>query len=297
MSLSAERNSRISGVDFDDADIGFKEEDKPEIKRKNEAWWRTFLASLPTSGLATAVHAIAQSSLPSIHLQTSTATVTNLLFGDPDKKDDDSTVMALPIKVYKAIAIARPLSQKKMSKIAQESAAARSQSARLTQQASQLKPSSTPTFPHVRNGSTEEVDKEDTGLTYGVSRMTKYFIKDDLEMVEGGIAGAEPLPQGAENTFDKAYKLGATLVAVNEDLQRQMDTKAGMEIIQFTNRRVYRRHFHMGETWYVFASNDNSKSQIQMSSLIQAMARQDKYAIVRYVQRNGAEPKVCTRIS
>lgn len=217
------------------------------------------------------------------------------MFGDPEKKDDDSTVMSLPIKVYKATATARPLSQKKMSRIAQESAAAQSQSARLTQQASQMKPSSTPNIPRPGNGSTE-ADNDDTGLTYGVSRLTKYFIKDDLEMVEGGIAGAEPLPQGAENTFDKAYKLGATLVAVNEDTQRQMDTRAGMEIIQFTNRKLYRRHFHMGETWYVFASNDNYNSQVQMSSLIQAMARQDKYAIARYVQRNGAEPKVCNHL-
>lgn len=120
----------------------------------------------------------------------------------------------------------------------------------------------------------------------------KYFIKDDLEMTEGGIEGAEPLPEGAESTFDKAYKLGATLVAVNEDLQKQMDTRMGLEIIQFTNRKLYRRQLHMGETWYVFGSNDNYKAQIQMSSLIQAMARMDKYAIVRYVRTNGSEPKV-----
>jgi ATP-dependent DNA helicase 2 subunit 2 len=201
--------------------------------------------------------------------------------------------MAIPIKVYKATAIARPLSQKRLSRIAQESAAARYLSAQLSQQASQMRPSSTPSIPKSqKDGSNGQDNSGQTGLTYGVQMQKKYFVKDDLEMVEGGIEGAEPLPEGAESTFDKAYKLGATLVAVNEELQKPMDTKTGLEILQFTNRKLYRRHFHMGETWLVFGSDDNFKAQIQISSMIKAMSRQDKYAIVRYIRTSGSEPKV-----
>jgi ATP-dependent DNA helicase 2 subunit 2 len=245
--------------------------------------------------MATAAHVIAQSSLPSIQLQTSAAMATTLTFGDPAEKFSDQGVMDIPVKLYKATATARPLSQKKLSKIAQESAAAQSQAARVKQEFSQYQPSSTPHIPRHKTAE-EQIESGETGLTYGVQMQKKYFIKDDLEKVEGGIEGAEPLPEGAEVTFDKAYKLGATLVAINEDLESQMDTKAGMEIIQFTNGNLYRRHYHMGETSFLFASDGNYKAQVQFSSLVQAMSRQKKYAIVRLVRRNGAEPKVsvCT---
>lgn len=279
----------ISGIDFDDAERGYKEEDKPAVKAENEEWWREFLSELPNSGLATAAHAIQQSFLPSIQLQVSAPSASSLTFGDPDEKHSDATVLDVPIKIYKATATARPLGQKRLSKIAQESAAARSQSARLTQEMSGLRPSSTPSLPRAayngeRNG--------DEGVTYGVQMQKKYFIKDDLEMIEGGIEETEPLPEGAEKSFAQAYKLGATLVAINDDLQRNMDTKAGMEIIQFTQGQRYRRQYHMGETWYVFASDGNYKAQLQFSSLVNAMAKLDKYAIVRYIRTSGAEPKV-----
>jgi len=203
--------------------------------------------------------------------------------------------MDVAVKLYKATATARPLSQKKLSKVAQESAAAQSQTARMSQQLSNFTPSSTPHIPRKMTAS-DQIQNGEIGLTYGVQLQKKYFIKDDLEMVEGGIEGAEPLPEGAEQNFDKAYKLGATLVAINEDLDRQMDTKAGMEIIQFTNSKAYRRHYHMGETWFLFASDGNYKAQLQLSSLIHAMSQQGKYAIVRYVRRDGAEPKVSPQL-
>ncbi|UZJ53494.1 hypothetical protein CBS101457_002814 [Exobasidium rhododendri] len=282
---------KVVGIDFDDAEVGFKEEDKDAIKADNEAWWRTFLASLPSSGMATAAHVIAQSSLPSIHLQGSAPTATSLTFGDPAERHTGNEVMNVPVKLYKATATARPLGQKKLSKIAQESAAAQSQTARMSQQFSQYKPSSTPHLAS-RKSAEEQMQNGETGLTYGVQLQKKYFIKDDLEMVEGGIEGAEPLAEGAEEKFDKAYKLGATLVAINEDLERQLDTTAGMEIIQFTNSRSYRRQYHMGETWFLFASDGNYKAQLQLSSLINAMSLQAKYAIVRFVRRDGAEPKL-----
>lgn len=251
-------------------------------------WWRDFVQSLPNAALATAIDVIAQSSLPSVQLQGSAPHATSLTFGDPDERLHDSGVMDIAVKMYKATAIARPLSQKKLSKIAQESAAAQSQTARMSQEFSHYQPSSTPSMPKRRT----TPDELEQGLTYGVQVQKKYFIKDDLEMVEGGIDAAQPLPEGAEATFDKAYKLGATLVAINEDLEKPMGTRAGMEVIQFTNDSLYNRHYHLGETWFIFASDGNYKAQLQLSSLVRAMVQLRKYAVVRHVRRDGSDPKV-----
>lgn len=284
---------KVVGIDFDDAEIGFKEEDKEPGKAQNEVFWRDFVDDLPGSGVASAAKVIAQASLPSVQLQGSAPYSTSLTFGDPNKRAESTEVLDVPIKVYKATAVARPLSQKKLSKIARDSAAARSQTARYEASSSQMRPSSTPSYLSPRKRAWED-DGGGTydGVTYGVQLQRKYFLKEDLEHVEGGINAAEPLPEGAEATFDRAYKLGATLVAVNDDLERKLDTKAGIEIIQFTNRALYKRNYHMSETWFVFASDGNSKAELQLSSLIHAMWDQGKYAIVRFVRRDGSEPKV-----
>jgi ATP-dependent DNA helicase 2 subunit 2 len=280
---------KVIGVDFDDEDIGYLEEDKDPIKAQNEKWWHEFISDLPGSMVATAAKAIAQISMPSVQLQASAPYSTTLTFGDPSMQYGNN-VVSIAIKMYKSTAIARPLSQKKLSKIAQDSIAARQQTAKLEASASQLRPSSTPNYPNDRKRAHEDGGEE--RITYGVQMQKKYFLKDDLENVEGGINSAEPLPEGAEATFDRAYKLGATLVAINDELEKKPDTKAGIEIIQFTRKDLYRRHYHMSETWFVFASDTSVKAEIEIKSLIYAMWGQGKYAIVRFVRRDGSEPKL-----
>lgn len=277
---------KVIGVDFDDEEIGFKQENKPKLKAKNEAFWHEFVKSVPGSGVASAARVIAEASLPAVHLQTSAPFNTSLTFGDPSTRNESEEVMDIPIKVYKATTQARPLSQKKLSKVAQESAAARQQSARLDASYHQMQPTSTPSYRK------RSFDESSNDVTYGVQLTKKYFIKEDLDNVEGGINAAEPLPEGAELNFDRAYKLGSTLVAINDDLERKQDTRSGIEIIQFNHRSLYKRHYHMGETWFVFASDGNSRAELQMSSFINAMWQQDKYAVVRFVRRDGGEPKL-----
>lgn len=277
---------KVIGVDFDDAEIGFEEEDKPKIKARNEAFWHEFVENVPRSGVASAARVIAEASLPAVHLQTSAPFNTSLSFGDPTMRSESEEVMDISIKVYKATTQARPLSQKKLSKVAQDSAAARRESARQDAASSQMQPTSTPNYRK------RPSDESGNDVTYGVQLTKKYFIKEDLDNVEGGINAAEPLPEGAEMSFDRAYKLGSTLVAINDDLERKQDTRSGIEIIQFNHKSLYQRHYHMGETWFVFASDGNSRAELQMSSFIHAMWQQEKYAVVRFVRRDGGEPKL-----
>ncbi|MCO5590245.1 hypothetical protein L7F22_044214 [Adiantum nelumboides] len=277
---------KVIGVDFDDVEIGFEQEDKPKVKARNESFWHEFVKDVPGSGVASAARVIAEASLPAVHLQTSAPFNTSLSFGDPTMRSESEEVMDIPVKVYKATTQARPLSQKKLSKVAQNSAAARFESARQDTASSQMLPTSTPNYRK------RPSDESGNDVTYGVQLTKKYFIKEDLDNVEGGINAAEPLPEGAEMTFDRAYKLGSTLVAINDDLERKQDTRTGIEIIQFNHKSLYHRNYHMGETWFVFGSDGNSRAELQLSSFIHAMWQQEKYAVVRFVRRDGGEPKL-----
>lgn len=169
------------------------------------------------------------------------ATPSSLTLGDPESRHEGSYVLDIPVNIYKCTAAARPMGQKKLSKIAQDSAAAKNQMTRLKEAQSQLQPTSMPSLSQKHSltqredGDNDASQRNGAGLTYGVQMVRKYYIKEDMERLEGGMDSATPLPEGAEETFDKAYKLGASLVAVNQDLERSLSTMKGLEIIQFTN--------------------------------------------------------------
>lgn len=195
---------------------------------------------------------IAQAKLPAIQLQSSVATPSSLTLGDPESRHDGSYVLDIPVNIYKCTATARPMGQKRLSKIAQDSAAARTQMAMMKEAQSQLQPTSMPTLSQTQSLTQREDGRSDrsqgdgAGLTCGVQMVRRYYIKEDMERLEGGMDNATPLPEGAEETFDKAYKLGASLVAVNQDLERSLSTMKGLEIIQFTNAALVSSLYHLG---------------------------------------------------
>lgn len=54
----------------------------------------------------------------------------------------------------------------------------------------------------------------------------------------------------------------------------------------------FRRHYLLGEIWNIFADANNLKAQVQLSSLAKAMRDQGKLALVRFVRKENAEPKI-----
>ena len=49
----------------------------------------------------------------------------------------------------------------------------------------------------------------------------------------------------------------------------------------------------MGEVTFIWGDNKSPISQVALSSLVQAMNDLRKYAVARYVTRDGSEPKMC----
>lgn len=252
--------------------------------------------------------------LPEIQLKSSAAVKTTLTFGDPDDVSSRE-LLRIPVNMYKLTSKVSPMSQTKLSKVAQESAAGKREWERMLQSQSQAGPSSVPSLP-------PPPQEEDDMPTYLVDRKMNHYLTDALFNSEDGTA--EPLAEDTE--FEKAYKLGATLVPVSEDMLQRLQTKKGLEIIQFvhastvslsvlgalqpfrscrqsvkgllssnfgaTRYAQYAREYHFGEVYYVFAEPGSQKAQIQLSSVVKALSETDELALVRLVQRDEGEPKV-----
>ncbi|GAA6009415.1 hypothetical protein JCM11491_003548 [Sporobolomyces phaffii] len=105
---------KVVGVNFDDEYLGYKEEDKSDVKRENEARFDKLVARLgPPSVVANAVAAVEAVAAPQVRVTTSRADRTTLRLGDPDRHPDRSVVVHVEVK--KAVVPAAIPSMKKMS--------------------------------------------------------------------------------------------------------------------------------------------------------------------------------------
>ncbi|KAK0545583.1 ATP-dependent DNA helicase yku80 [Tilletia horrida] len=167
--------------------------------------------------------------------------------------------------------------------------------------------------------------------TYGVKNHKVFFYADDLHGLgsekqerEGAepIAGAKrvTLPDGKHKLelilddevpdFERAWKLGRTLVPISNDLPTDMITKKSLEIRGFSEQSEVSMtssndiedspltqfcsqlepYLHMGEPYYVVADEKDYEAQIQLSALASAMHEVKRIALVRWVKRDNAPP-------
>ncbi|KAN0064305.1 ATP-dependent DNA helicase yku80 [Thecaphora frezii] len=279
---------RVLGVDFDDPEIGFKEEHKDELKRANEQFWHDFLSEIPTARIATAIDAVEQANLPTVQITRPAPLKMSLSFGDPADAARHESIH-IPVAMYKITDVQRPMTQSKISKLACESDAASRERELAARKKEKIRPSSTPTMAKDHDGEGAEPAPVPS---YKAEVKREYFLLDEISGVERGRGGPKPLPQEAERSFTRAWKLGASLVPVEEEAFGQMDTRKGLEVLHFTRASTYRREYNLEQIWYVFADQYQVKAQIQLSSLVRGLAELDLIAIVRVVRKDKSEPEL-----
>ncbi|SJX65265.1 related to ATP-dependent DNA helicase II, 80 kDa subunit [Sporisorium reilianum f. sp. reilianum] len=275
---------RLLGVDFDDPESGFKLEGKDKLKQKNERFWQSFLAEIPTAGFATATSAIAQSAMPNIQVTKPAPQKTILSFGDPEDLSSKGSFQ-IPIGLYKMTDPARPMTQSKISKLARESADAAEERKREEARRNHLNPSSTPV-------ALTKDEHPESSIVYRADLKREYFLLDQLAAVANSNKQPELLPPDSDASFTRAWKLGASLIPVPDESFGEMDTRKSMEILHFFNASAYRREYNMDQIWYVFADHAQIKAQLQISTLVRAMVEMDVLAVVRLVRKDGAEPEL-----
>lgn len=281
---------RVIGIDFDDEEFGFQEENKDSIKAENEEWWHNWLQQLPDSRIATAACAMEQASLPHVSLQSSAAFSTALTFGNPEAQYTTGDAMSIPVKMLNLTTRVLPMSRKTMSKLAEQTESAKREKQATQQALSQFlsqdglpMPTPTPKLPELDSS-------EGLANTYMVDQRRLFFFADEAKEI--GTENAKPLEEGAEENFRHAYKLGASLIPITPDLDMEWQSDAGLFIIEWHKQESFKRHYLLGNIWNIFADSNNLEAQLQMSSLVKAMKAQGKIAIVRFVRRQNSEPKL-----
>lgn len=105
--------------------------------------------------------------------------------------------------------------------------------------------------------------------------------------------GAHPLPPECESTFQRAFRLGASLVPVHDVPSAPLDTHAGLEIMHFVHAATFRREYVLGETSHVVADEHMAYADVQLASLARACAALGRLALCRHVTREHSAPRLC----
>ncbi|KIJ23946.1 hypothetical protein M422DRAFT_275388 [Sphaerobolus stellatus SS14] len=191
----------IVGVDFDDDEMPFREEDKSDVKRENESFYRQFAGALNESVVGTAAFALQECSKPDIKMMKSALMKTTLKVGDVEARPEQA--IEIHVRTSKCTAISRPPSMKKFAK-------------------RQIQPDAM------------DVDEEKTFTL--LDRKTQYYVEKDKgdgdsDFDEDKAADEEDEEPVEKENLVRGYKYGASFVPVDEDDQfERLEPVKGIEI-------------------------------------------------------------------
>ncbi|TGZ82213.1 ATP-dependent DNA helicase II subunit 2 [Ascodesmis nigricans] len=241
----------ILGVDFDDAEYGFKEEDKPANKAKTEAVLHQ-LAEDCSGVFATIAEAIDELVRPRVKEVRPVASYKGTLtLGDPEKFD---TAMSIDIERYPRTMLAKPVSASRYV-----------------------------VGPTEGGGVDESMRIDGQGLQ-AVKQARVYQVPD-----ESAPGGKKDIDKDDMEKGYKYGRTIVPISKIDENVT-VYETKPGMEIVGFTEARKYKRFFHMSNTNVIVPQKLNDQAAIALSSLIHTLAEYESYAIVRFVKKANEAP-------
>ncbi|KAL8822733.1 MAG: hypothetical protein Q9191_006537 [Dirinaria sp. TL-2023a] len=258
----------VVGVDFDDPDYGFKEEDKSTAKRANETTLRKFVDAC-NGVFGTMKQAIDELGVP--RLKTTrpvNSYIGQLTLGNPYEYD---SALCIHVERFPRTAVRRPLTA--------------SQFVQRTELSSGHASAQTPAAlsPDVQDIAMAQSDPN--GLTSVRSART-YQVKD--EEAPGGKRDVD------RDDLARGYAYGSTAVHISESEWNvtKLETTAGFDIIGFIPWETYERYMHMSVSCVTIAQKTNNKAIIALSSLIHALFELESYAVARLVPKDGRDPLI-----
>ncbi|KAI1331123.1 Ku70/Ku80 N-terminal alpha/beta domain-containing protein [Xylariaceae sp. FL0255] len=249
----------VLGVDFDDADFGYKQEDKPDLKKRNEALLRE-LADKCDGVFGTMAEAIAELDIPRIKSTRPYKTYDgHLTIGNPDQHPD---AMSISIERYFKTHKAAPAS-----------------ATRVVQGA---------------NGEVSRAaDAENGDAMQGVERSSGFVAVKDARTYKIN----DPAAPGGKRDVDrsdlaKGYEYGSTAVHISESEFNitKIETTKSFSIVGFVLQDKCEPFLNMGETGVIVAQKNNDAAALKLSSLIHSLHELESYAIARIVTKDGKDP-------
>lgn len=251
----------VIGIDFDDADYGFKEEDKSTNKKNNEKALQQLVEKCNDGVFGTMQQAVDELSIPRIKpVRPFKAYDGPLTLGDPDKYP--SAISFHVERYYKTKRASAP-------------------------SASTVVVSNNNGFSQSQTYKDEDGDSEMGGAEFsGVKQMRTYKVND-------------PDAPGGKRDVDfeelaKGYQYGRTVVPFGEsDLSiTKYSTKKSFTIIGFVPFDSYNPFINMGETGLIVPQKMNEEAELGLSAFIHALYEADSYAVARYVQKDEAAVQI-----
>ncbi|KAK4186558.1 SPOC like C-terminal domain-containing protein [Podospora australis] len=249
----------IVGVDFDDPEYGFKEEDKSSLKRRNEKSLRKLADACNDGVVGTMQQAVEELVIPRLKpVRPFKAYDGPLTLGDPSKH---ASALSIQVERYFKTKRATPPS------------------------ASTVVDADRSAFTQTQGFDDEDTEMGGTGFS-GVKQMRTYRV-DDPD-APGGKRDVE------FEELEKGYQYGRTVVHISEsDFSiTKYETKKGFSIIGFIPFSSYDPFINMGETGLIVASKFNEHAETALSALIHALFEVESYAVARYVNKDGAQVQI-----
>ncbi|KAH8101566.1 SPOC domain-like protein [Cristinia sonorae] len=272
----------IVGVDFDDEEMPFEEEDKPEIKRVNEEFFHNFISKLDKGSIGNCQYALQEVSRPDVKQTKSALLGHELRIGDTETYPDEA--IRLQVKASKCTALSRPKSWKRFAR-------------------------ANPRDPDIIMRTQQDDDYGPKAIFSELTRRTEYYVDkkkdedDEDEDMDGEkdaaakvAADSEEVPTEAERVekeeLIRGFKYGASFVPCPDGNFNRLPTKKGIDICGFFPTENFKRDQAMGDVQYIWADPNSPANQVALSSIVKAMTEKKAMAIARWVSKDGMDPKM-----
>lgn len=246
----------VLGVDFDDPEYGFKEEDKSPTKADNEKTLKS-LADQCTGGVfASIVEAIDEIDTPRVKQVKPYKTYDGtLVLGDPEKFP---SALNINVERYFKTHVARQIAA---STVVLKSEQGGTQSTHTLEE----EPMDGVEFSAVKQARTYKVNAPDAPGG-----------KKDVEF----------------ETLAKGFEYGRTAVHISESEHNitKLETTKSFSILGFIPWDKWEPFLGMGDVCVTHARKFDEKSELAMSSLVWGLNELESYAVARLVTKDGKEP-------
>ncbi|RAL59315.1 hypothetical protein DID88_006920 [Monilinia fructigena] len=242
----------VIGVDFDDAEYGFKEEDKDLVKAGNEKLLRYLTENCSDGMFATTEEAIEALTTPVIKVTREYKTFEGpLTLGDPVKYPE--TAVSIDVARYFKTHQAKPVSARSF-------------------------------VDRIIDGPID-VDLPGSGDLSSVKQASTYQVNDPT--APGGKRDVErdSLERGYE------YGSSIVPINPSEENVTKLQALKNFSIIGFVPND-YERYLNMGEACITIPQKTNKKARMALSSLVHALHELESCAVARLVKKDGSDPQI-----
>ncbi|KAG8534150.1 uncharacterized protein KY384_000994 [Bacidia gigantensis] len=257
----------VVGVDFDDAEYGFKEEGKSELKASNEKILERLVEGCD-GVFGTMQQAVEELQIPRLKPTRPVPSYKGqLTLGNPE---DYENTLSIDVERYPRISIRKPLN-----------------ASSFVQRKPDVNGTATPhSSATLAQPSPTMMSDAAANPLATIHNNRAYFVSGDE------IAGGKK--EVNREDLAKGYEYGRTAVHISEsDLNvTKLETQAGLEIIGFVQWDKYERYMNMSASSMIIAQKTNSKAILALSSLIRALVELESYAVARLVTKSDKEPEI-----